>query len=599
MTPLQEYINFYQKVESPEFAVLVSGEWGIGKTYQVKRCLKKFEPIYISLFGISNREQFLNEIVIKSLPFSENINTNLSSFVKNISQLSGIFKKFKNISYDLTSILRFTVAPNKILIFDDIERCSMPITEIFGVISEYVHDLKCHVIIIADESKLNTKEGYKDYKEKIIGHTIKILPEIENAFDVFSEKNSLHENNFLKLHKHNIIAIFEIERCKSLRILNSLVRELVRLIDCINVDELISQKNESAESYLLQVIRSFCIIHIKLAHGHLKFDDLYLDYELPREIFKISDTYDINIELQNKQLYEDALRFGLFDSQLLVDIFIHGKFNKNEIWKFVKNRVINSEPIYNEHWMYIYNFDRFNESILEEKKLMLMSQFENRELTESGNMLHMFALYFMMADLGIIDETIEDTQKKCEEYVNDLLWAGLLDDSDPKNGNTEVQFNAFGDEYGGFSFWVRDSYRTNFEEIKIYLSDMKMKAFYMDKLKLKKLIKNSLIGRIDEFYNLFCISEYGKNIYYRVPILHYINASEFTDLWFAKPKVEWLSVSRALDNRYKGNRLNGELSEEKEWAKKLLKELEMRAKNASGFQSISIIRVLPEELKKL
>ena len=37
-TQLEHFLNYYKKTESPGYAVLVTGEWGTGKTFQVQQC---------------------------------------------------------------------------------------------------------------------------------------------------------------------------------------------------------------------------------------------------------------------------------------------------------------------------------------------------------------------------------------------------------------------------------------------------------------------------------------------------------------------------------------------------------------------------------
>ena len=49
--------------EKPGYAVLVVGEWGIGKTYQIKESLKEDEYYYVSLYGIQDSASIHAEVV--------------------------------------------------------------------------------------------------------------------------------------------------------------------------------------------------------------------------------------------------------------------------------------------------------------------------------------------------------------------------------------------------------------------------------------------------------------------------------------------------------------------------------------------------------
>lgn len=120
--------------------------------------------------------------------------------------------------------------------------------EIFGVINQYIEHHQCKVIILAHD-----KETHNDFiktKEKIIGHTIQIEPQIDDAAGVFfSEKFKL--NNFNAI-KPVIIGAFLKTNCKSLRILKYLINDCHRLLECLEPIHLKTHySNESALQFLL------------------------------------------------------------------------------------------------------------------------------------------------------------------------------------------------------------------------------------------------------------------------------------------------------------------------------------------------------------
>lgn len=39
MTPLESYLAYYEARHKPGYAVLVTGAWGVGKTFQVQKAL--------------------------------------------------------------------------------------------------------------------------------------------------------------------------------------------------------------------------------------------------------------------------------------------------------------------------------------------------------------------------------------------------------------------------------------------------------------------------------------------------------------------------------------------------------------------------------
>ncbi|WP_417358952.1 MULTISPECIES: P-loop NTPase fold protein [Gammaproteobacteria] len=67
-THLADYLSYYQALEAPSYAVLVTGEWGTGKTYQVKHLIPEAERYYVSLFGVQTVEQIHAEVLAAASP---------------------------------------------------------------------------------------------------------------------------------------------------------------------------------------------------------------------------------------------------------------------------------------------------------------------------------------------------------------------------------------------------------------------------------------------------------------------------------------------------------------------------------------------------
>jgi Cdc6-like AAA superfamily ATPase len=74
---LKNYIEYYQNLEAPRFAVLVTGEWGTGKTHLLKELLpwegENAKACYISLFGMKNSEEVFAAVYAGMHPVSDKI----------------------------------------------------------------------------------------------------------------------------------------------------------------------------------------------------------------------------------------------------------------------------------------------------------------------------------------------------------------------------------------------------------------------------------------------------------------------------------------------------------------------------------------------
>ena len=82
MQRLNEIVKLYLEMET-NYALMITGEWGIGKTYYYNNVLedliadtytfndqtKKYRPIRISLFGLKSIEEIQGEIFLSLYPF--------------------------------------------------------------------------------------------------------------------------------------------------------------------------------------------------------------------------------------------------------------------------------------------------------------------------------------------------------------------------------------------------------------------------------------------------------------------------------------------------------------------------------------------------
>ena len=89
MEDLVESILDYIRAEYTDYAIMINGEWGSGKTYfwnhKIKPKIeamqvngKKLTPIYMSLYGISNLEEISKKIFIET---TQLMDKNLKKFM--------------------------------------------------------------------------------------------------------------------------------------------------------------------------------------------------------------------------------------------------------------------------------------------------------------------------------------------------------------------------------------------------------------------------------------------------------------------------------------------------------------------------------------
>ncbi|RTY31625.1 hypothetical protein EKS33_09085 [Morganella morganii subsp. morganii] len=67
---LTNYLDYYTKLKKPGYALLITGGWGSGKTYQINKYFEKKQDniCYVSLFGIGSIQDIYSSIFIKMFP---------------------------------------------------------------------------------------------------------------------------------------------------------------------------------------------------------------------------------------------------------------------------------------------------------------------------------------------------------------------------------------------------------------------------------------------------------------------------------------------------------------------------------------------------
>lgn len=141
-----------------DYAVLLSGGWGTGKTWYVKNILinalkqKELNIFSMSLYGMQSVDEIAGEY------FRQN-----NKFWSSQSALTGraigkeFLKAYAKFDADkIEKVISKDLPQNKnfIMVLDDIERCGIEITELFGYLHYYVEEYNTKVILVANEEKI-------------------------------------------------------------------------------------------------------------------------------------------------------------------------------------------------------------------------------------------------------------------------------------------------------------------------------------------------------------------------------------------------------------------------------------------------------------
>ena len=175
MEDLVESILDYVRSDYTDYAIMINGEWGSGKTYfwnnKIRKKIetmqlngKRYTTIYMSLYGISNLEEISKKIFIETTQLMDknlrkfmdaNGQTNIPEYAKTGLDMANFFGVTQN--GDKIDYADFFSTDDKVLCFDDLERANVDVIDILGYINNFVEHDHIKTIIICNEKELSTK----------------------------------------------------------------------------------------------------------------------------------------------------------------------------------------------------------------------------------------------------------------------------------------------------------------------------------------------------------------------------------------------------------------------------------------------------------
>ena len=278
----------------PQYAVMLKGKWGCGKSFFVNKWIEEYtnagegvslKPIYVSLYGLKNTSQITESIdrVLHPLLYSKG-----AELTKKLFKIAGkvvlktSFDVDKNGSEDISldatldslSILlsKDNIIGNKLIIFDDLERCLIDMKLLLGYINSFVEHGSCHVILVGDETRVVSrwKKTLIEFKEKTVGREFEIMPDVDDAITCFLH-GYIPSDEWLQNQKTLITDIFHATECNNLRILRQCLYDFNGLY--AEVGDSIGKNDEP---FMQSLLASYMVVYCEYRG---KCHDLFSQWE--------------------------------------------------------------------------------------------------------------------------------------------------------------------------------------------------------------------------------------------------------------------------------------------------------------------------------
>jgi KAP family P-loop domain protein len=326
---IENFLNEYMINPDPQYAVFLKGNWGCGKTFFVNNWLNSYKkkipeeqilkPVMVSLYGLSEIKQITAAINKALYPIlcgrAAKVGKTLTKFLSAIVLKHEVdVDKDNNFDFEielgLDSVLLLfssednSVKKGKLLIFDDIERCEMPMKRLMGYLNYFVELCHSHLIIIGDERKMTDEQKiiFSDFKEKTIGREFEISTNVRSAIENFTEQEPTSE--FIRKHITTIEKVFSMTDCQNLRILRQALWDFGRFEETM----IEFSKESKYEHVMLHILGSYIISYCEYRGENHDLLDKWVKYNCNWETTNKDEINMLKQQLGNLcQRYNNSL----------------------------------------------------------------------------------------------------------------------------------------------------------------------------------------------------------------------------------------------------------------------------------------------------
>lgn len=586
---IKEFLSDYAKLNSPEYAVLIRGEWGTGKSWFIIKKVfnldnKDKKILYVSLNGMSSTKDIENDFLTQLHPLLNHTNMRRAGRI-----LAGTLKATLkidlnndgssdsvNINLPNEKLLEsLNLSDDALLIFDDLERCSIPIVNVLGYINQFVEHEGLKVILIANEEEIDTNnKEYKRIKEKLVGKTFEVQPNVKTALEHFI--SLLNKQDVFNENSTVIVDIFKSYEKKNLRILKYALQDFERVLQKLP-DEILNNKPLISGFLKLFLAHSF-----EIKSGNISPEDIADQIA----ILLLKHTNKEKTHPYDKHVISKYTSINFYDlrlsSKIWDDIFTRGIVPIDELNKSLKNsQYFLAEKVqdsWDQLWYGRLQSDADFEKILQDVE----KKWAGFEYDDIGIVRHIAGIFFWLSGVNLYPKSNEEILTHAKLFIDKLKERG----NEFFHGKSSIYTKLFPDEgYAGLGFHGKEF--PEFSQLFNYINEKKLEAirdsYPSEAAKLVELMKNNALE--------FCqnlVAHYGCDSevvckFYKIPILSHMSVDDFVNTFVSLNQNDRQIIADIFNNRYDQYAL--ELTVELDWLKNVTKRLEEIANQRTGKMS--------------
>jgi len=623
---VEQYLDYYCNLShAPEFAVLLKGQWGSGKTWFIDRYCenqnnKNQKYLYISLYGMSTLSEIDDKFFELLYPFRSSKGMKITGKI-----IKGLLKGSLKIDLDddgnsdgawniqipdIKLPERLESVDKSILIFDDIERCSINLINLLGYINYFVEYEGLKVILIANEDELirnnpkdqNSESGsnqknegtknqsYQDIKEKLIGQTLTIETDFKGALENFiNQVEDLNAQKFLSNNYDFIKTLYSQCEYQNLRTLRQILLDFERIL------KKLPYKAKEKSEILQDLLKILITFSIEIKRGSMLPKDItklyqayenLLDQQAKRSVnshrnanYAATQEEDKEKNTENSSLQKILNRYPLLNLHQPFPSLIWWQnfFDKGTIDKQELKQSIETSKYFKDKntpdWVRLWHFHYLSDEQFEDLLQKVEKQYYNNEFNDIGIIKHIFGLFLKFSDVAIYSKSKEEILKDAKNYIDYLKEHNKLELPPHYVSLSAVIENSF-HSYLNLGFQGEEF--NEFNEFCNYIE--KVQEDY--RIETLPEVAQRLLGTMEndvwKFHRIICLDSSTSEDtfeprYYDVPILNYIDPNIFFDNFLSMDHEKKLQILWSITDRYKYENINKQLLPELDWLKSIQK----------------------------
>lgn len=593
-TDAESYLDYYLDLPGdPYQAVMLVGAWGSGKSHFIDTYFDQHrtaarahrveakEEIRVTLFGISSFDDVMSQIFAKAHPRLG------GKAAKAINIAASKLSSLVNLSLDSKEneqLLREMMLnlDGRVLIFDDFERCPLPVVETMGFINRFVEQDKLKVIVVASETDIDPVQmaEYRRRKEKLIGKTIEVGSDPGEVLDHFVRELK-SDTAIAAVHskRDELLETFKAAGRPNFRSLRAILSDFDLLIGA--ADPKLAENSDA----LVQ------LLHLMLATG-LEFRTHHIDRQALEQLtanmrFSLGRSGgDSTPERASAHDIRDRYphvdwRDPIVPTGMLGRLFESGTVDRAAFNAHLSQhpRVVGTAAV--PSWRLLWNWYGLAPSAYRDARRDLLSNLKAHKIVEPGELLHAAGTMLQLKAYG--DDLLE--RRSIERFFKNYLSALAEEDK------LKVSFGLFDVEntgYGGLGYQEADS--PAFRKIRAQVEKAATAAMNRRLAREAPRLMADLSNKSASPAALF---EWGpENRHYGgLPILVHVDPGAMADLLFDQGKLDEGLIS-ALSARYERASSFPAMAAEKPWVLALHRELKRRLRSAPApYKRLSELRL--------